>query len=95
VPQPHSKLAIVARSTVETQIPTALPDALDMGEWDRLKSDFVRGENFDFLRHHGFAIETDALTDFVMESGIDRLRARDPLTAVRRMSEIIYEVLCL
>ena len=91
VPQPHSKLSIIARSTVETQAPAALPDALDMGEWDRLKSDFVRGENFDFLRHHGFAVETDALTNFVIEQGIDRLRASDPLTAVRRMSEIIYQ----
>ena len=29
-----------------------------MGEWERLKSDFVRGEYFDFLRPHGFAGET-------------------------------------
>jgi transglutaminase-like putative cysteine protease len=90
VPQPHDRLSIVARSAVETQPPAPLPEALDMGEWDRLKSDFVRGENFDFLRHHGFAVETDALRAFVAEKGIDRLRARDPLTAVRQLSEIIY-----
>jgi transglutaminase-like putative cysteine protease len=91
VPQPHDRLNIVARSAVETQAPPPLPDALDMGEWDRLRGEFVRGENFDFLRHHGFAIETDALMSFVAEREIDHLRARDPLTAVRTLSSIIYE----
>ena len=90
VPQPHSRLNITARSAVETQAPPPLPDQLDMGEWDRLKSDFVRGENFDFLRHHGFAVETPALHDFVAELGLEQLRARDPLTAVRELSEGIY-----
>jgi transglutaminase-like putative cysteine protease len=61
-----------------------------MGEWDRLKSDFVRGENFDFLRHHGFAVETPALKAFVEELGLEQLRTRDPLSAVRELSEAIY-----
>ena len=91
VPQPHDRLNIVARSAVETQAPPPLPEALDMGEWDRLRGEFVRGENFDFLRHHGFAIETEALKAFVAEREIDHLRARDPLTAVRTLSSIIYE----
>ena len=91
VPQPHDRLSILARSAVETQAPAALPVALDTGEWDRLKSDFVRGENFDFLHHHGFAVETQALKTFVAESGIDQLRVRDPLTAVRELSTIIYQ----
>ena len=50
VPQPHDRLTIIARSAVETQPPPPLPDALDIGEWDRLRSDFVRGECFDFLQ---------------------------------------------
>lgn len=91
VPQPHDRLSIIARSAVETQAPAPLPDQLDMGEWDRLRSDFVRGENFDFLRHHGFAVETDALREFVLEREIDRLRTRDPLTALHMLSTIIYE----
>lgn len=91
VPQPHDRLNIVARSAVETQAPPPLPEALDMGEWDRLRGDFVRGENFDFLRHHGFAVETDALMSYVAEREIDHLRGRDPLTAVRTLSSIIYE----
>jgi transglutaminase-like putative cysteine protease len=91
VPQPHDRLSIIARSAVETQPPADLPQTLDMGEWDRLKSDFVRGENFDFLHHHGFAVETEALKAFVAEQQIDRLRARDPLSAVRALSELIYQ----
>ncbi|HVK43198.1 MAG TPA: transglutaminase family protein [Phenylobacterium sp.] len=90
VPQPHDRLNIVARSAVETQAPPPLPDGLDQGEWDRLRSDFVRGENFDFLTHHGFAIETDALRAYVAEHQLDELRRRDPLTAVRQLSQTIY-----
>jgi transglutaminase-like putative cysteine protease len=91
VPQPHERLTIHARSAVETQAPPALPEALDMGEWDRLRSDFVRGENFDFLRPHGFAVETDALRAFIAEKNLESLRARDPLTAVRKLCEIVYD----
>jgi transglutaminase-like putative cysteine protease len=91
VPQPHDRLNIVARSAVETQASPPLPDALDMGEWDRLRSDFVRGEHFDFLHHHGFAVETEALRAFAAERRLDELKARDPLTAVRTLSRTIYE----
>jgi transglutaminase-like putative cysteine protease len=90
VPQPHERLTIHARSAVETQPPPALPEALDMGEWDRLRSDFVRGENFDFLRQHGFAVETEALRGFLAETGLEAMRARDPLTAVRALCKTIY-----
>jgi transglutaminase-like putative cysteine protease len=91
IPQPHQRLTITARSAVETDAPPALPDRLDRGEWDRLKSDFVRGEQFDYLRPHGFAGPTEALAAFVAEKGLDELRVRDPLAAVRELSEIIYE----
>ncbi|MEO8115735.1 MAG: transglutaminase family protein [Phenylobacterium sp.] len=90
VPQPHERLTITARSAVETQAPPSLPSALDRGEWDRLKSDFVRGENFDFLRPHGFAVETEALQAFVVREGLGELRNRDPLSAVQELSKAIY-----
>lgn len=91
VPQPHDRLTLVARSAVDTQTPAPLPEALDLGEWDRLRSDFVRGENFDFLRPHGFAVETDRLRAFVEEKEIDSLRVRDPLTALLELNRILYE----
>jgi transglutaminase-like putative cysteine protease len=91
VPHPHDRLTIVARSAVETQAEAPLPDALDMGEWDRLRSDFVLGDQFDFLREHGFAVQTELLRAFAAEHEIERLRQRDPLSAVTTLSKIIYE----
>jgi transglutaminase-like putative cysteine protease len=90
VPQPHDELTIVACSAVETEAPEPLPEALDMGEWDRMKSDFVAGDCFDFLRPHGFVQETDALRAFIAERGLDELRRLDPLTAMGRLTEAIY-----
>lgn len=90
VPQPHDELTIVACSAVETEAPELLPEALDMGEWDRMKSDFVAGDCFDFLRPHGFVQETDALRAFVAERNLDELRRLDPLTAMHRLTEAIY-----
>ena len=90
VPQPHAQLTITARSAVETQPPGPPVEALDQGEWDRLRSEFVRGENFDFLHPHGFAHETEALHAFIEQKGLFRLKARDPLTAVRELSSAIY-----
>ncbi|WP_419255681.1 transglutaminase family protein [Caulobacter sp. ErkDOM-YI] len=91
VPHPHDKLTIVARSAVETESPGERPDALDMGEWDRLRSEFVRGECFDFLRMHGFVETTEALDAFVNEHSLDDLRRKDPLTAMRMLSATIYQ----
>jgi len=91
VPQPHDRLNIIARAAVETLAQGPLPEALDIGEWDRLRSDFVRGECFDFLTPHGFATPSEALTAFVVERGLDVLRRRDPLTAVRLLNTAIYE----
>ncbi|MDB5439566.1 MAG: transglutaminase [Caulobacteraceae bacterium] len=91
VPQPHDSLTIVAKSAVETMIPDPLPGSLDMGEWDRLKSDFVTGECFDFLRPHGFVTETEALHAFSEKHGWGALRFRDPLTAARALNEGIFK----
>lgn len=91
LPQPHDKLTIVARSAVETEDPAALPERLDQGEWDRLKSDFVQGEHFDFLHAHGFARPTKALNTFIQEKRLDELKLLDPLSAVRQLSQALYE----
>jgi len=93
VPQPHDRLDIVAHAAVETQAPAPLPDQLDIGEWDRLRSDFVRGEQLDFLTPHGFVEYTSALNAFVEQHGLEALRRRDPLTAVRAVSKVIHDSL--
>jgi len=91
VPHPHDKLTITARSAVETQAPPPVPDQLDQGEWDRLRSEFLRGENFDYLHPHGFARESEALRHYMADHAIDALRQRDPLTAVRELAQTIYD----
>ena len=90
VPQPHDRLAIESRAAVETEAPPPLPDQLDMGEWERMRSQFVLGECFDFLQPHGFAIQTPALAAFIEKHDLDRLRRVDPLTAVRTLCETVY-----
>jgi transglutaminase-like putative cysteine protease len=92
-PQPHERLTIVSKAAVETEPPPTLPEALDMGEWDRLRSQFVQGEWFDFLYPHGFARCTPRLAEFMRTHGLDGARLRDPLTAVRRLSGALYEAL--
>lgn len=92
VPQPHQQLTITARSAVETEVAPPLPQGLDSGEWDRLRSDFVRGDMFDFLHPHGFARPTEALSAFLHEKGLDELpREHDPLTALRELNKAVYQ----
>jgi transglutaminase-like putative cysteine protease len=90
VPQPHDFLTIQSRAAVQTEAPPELPEALDSGEWDRLRGDFIRGECFDFLRPHGYAVSTPALDAFVAAHDINELRRYDPLTAIRALSTRIY-----
>lgn len=90
VPQPHQRLRIEATSAVETGPAGDIPEALDMGEWDRMRGDFVRGECFDFLRPHGFAVQTELLAKFAEDRGLEALRQRDPLSAMRALNQVIY-----
>jgi transglutaminase-like putative cysteine protease len=90
VPQPHELLQIRATAVVETSAQIVLPETLDMGEWDRLKSDFVRGDNFDFLHPHGFATATPMLDAFIAEKGLEDLARLDPLSALNQLNSIIY-----
>jgi transglutaminase-like putative cysteine protease len=91
VPHPHDRLTIIARSAVETEHTAELPDRLDIGEWDRLRSEFVRGECFDFLRPHGFVQTTERLQAFIAQHDLEALRRQDPLTALKRLNETLYQ----
>ena len=92
-PQPHDRLTIVSRAAVETDPEPELPQSLDLGEWDRLRSEFVRGEWFDFLHPHGFAESTPMLEAFIATHALDGAHLRDPLTAIRRLSATVYGAL--
>ena len=90
VPAPHRRLNIIANSRVETQVRALLPPGLGMEEWERLDSDFVRGDCWDFLRMHGLIAETPALHDFIAKHKLDELRRHDPLTAVKELAADLY-----
>ena len=91
VPQPHQSLRIEARSAVETTARIEAPDDVDFGEWERLRSAFVRTEAFEFLQPHGYARETPALKAFVEQRDLNALKRLDPLNAVRRLNEALYQ----
>ena len=91
VPQPHDRLTITARAAVESHAPPRLPEGLDPGEWDRMRSEALRGECFDFLHPHGFARETEALRRFISDHGIEDIRRQDPLRAVLALNKAIYD----
>ena len=91
VPQPHDRLAIESRATVETEPPPPLPEKLDLGEWDRLRSEHIKGEYFDFLHPSSFVVQTPALAEFVKTHGLEDPKGQDPLTAVEGLCRILYE----
>jgi transglutaminase-like putative cysteine protease len=93
VPQPHEHLAIHAHSTVQTEPADALPNRLDLGEWDRLNSEFLRGDCFDYLHPHGFAVPTPVLEAFIQNHNLSQARADDPLSAVRMVCDTVYRAL--
>jgi transglutaminase-like putative cysteine protease len=91
VPQPHDELTIVSRACVETQPPPELPQSLDLGEWDRLKSSFTQAECFDFLQPHGFTQITPALRAFMQGKDLEASQVRDPLSRLRDLNQTIYD----
>ena len=93
VPQAHDRLSIESRAMVETEAPAPLPDQLDMGEWERLKSHFIYGDCFDFLYPHGFAAPSPVLDAFIARHDLERLRKTDPLSAMRGLNEAVYAAL--
>src|SRR4051812_32413127 len=64
VAPPHKGLTLSARTVVETSMPPALPDSLALEAWDLLADGQIRGENFEFLRPHGFAAPSEKLAAF-------------------------------
>ena len=63
IPQPHQELTITARSAVETESPDALPEALDRGEWDRLRARLQYADTEEVLAHGPSAVVADVLDE--------------------------------
>ena len=89
VPTPHAKLEIHASSAVEVEPAAELPDALAVGEWDRL--DVLRndGEYWDWLQPSHFATRTKPLETLARALKLDD-RRQDPLTMLRAVNRGIH-----
>ena len=68
----------------------SLPGALDQTEWDRLAGELVHAECWEFLQPHGFAASTAKLRAFCEAHRVADLRQLDPLTALDRLSTVLY-----
>ena len=94
IPQPHERLtdhgALGHRDRARRP---DLPDGLDRGEWDRLKTDFVRGEHFDFLHPHGSPSPTAALRRLRRrEASLEELRgSRSAQRGCATSARSVYE----
>jgi transglutaminase-like putative cysteine protease len=93
VPQAHDRLMIESTASVESSPPTPLPDALGVEEWDLLRGGAVQDRHFDFLRPHGFAQPTRALSAFIARHDLAPMAGADPLTALRVLCDRLYGAL--
>jgi len=93
VPQAHERLTIQSTASLESSPPAPVPEALGTQEWDLLRSDPVRDQNFDFLRPHGFTQPTPALAAFIAKHDLGPMDGADPLTALRVLSSRLYGAL--
>lgn len=89
IPGRHARLVITAEALVEREAMTALPSTLGPEAWHRLDVMTASGEYWDTLRPSAFARPTPLLTAFASEIGL--ARGGDPLQAVMRVSQAVYD----
>jgi transglutaminase-like putative cysteine protease len=93
VPQPHSALRIHSIASVETRRSDDLPARLAADEWGALEAARSSGQYFDFLQPHGFVVPTSSLRSFMAGRGLAAPAGPDPLSAVRALSNRLYQAL--
>jgi transglutaminase-like putative cysteine protease len=87
----HSELRIDAISVVEVKNQEPLPDATDTLEWQRYNNFNLTGEHYDLLEESDFAKSSPELRRFLSAHNLEAPRG-DPLTALRQLNGIIYDV---
>ena len=88
VPGSHTRLAVLAESTVEVEGDGELPMQTDMADWmavDQFRED---GGNWEFLAPSRFAHGASSATDLAKEFGVER-RA-DPMSLIRDLNSRMY-----
>lgn len=91
VPGSHTRLGLVAESTVEVDPQASLPDSLDVTAWRDIDAIVESGEQFEFLQPSLFASPTPFLKAFAQEIGAER--GGDPLSLVRELNARIFDAL--
>ena len=84
----HQVLEIIARSSVELQPPSPIPDALNRGAWDEIGSWKDSFGIWDFTRPSAFARPSLALDAFVDESAVEP--GVDPLESLVRLRDTLH-----
>jgi transglutaminase-like putative cysteine protease len=88
-PARHSRLTLTADALVECAMPPALPDALELDDWDAIDAIVDTAEHWESLAPSTFARPTPLLDAFRREIRIDR--SEDPLTVLRLLMAEIEE----
>ena len=91
VPGSHTRLGLVAESTVEVDASEPLPDSLDATAWRDIDALAESGEFFEFLQPSQFAAPSALLKAFASELGAER--HDDPLSLLRALNSKIFDAL--
>ena len=88
IPGGHGQLVIVAEALVEMQPHPPLPESLPPSAWEDLDSLVHAGDFWEMLLPSEFTKPTPALHE--LAASFDVRRQDDPLSAMRRLNEQIY-----
>ena len=91
VPGSHTRLGLVAESTVEVDASEPMPNGIDPTAWQDIDAIADSGEFFEFLQPSTFATPTSLLKAFANEIGAER--RDDPLTLLRELNSRIFGAL--
>jgi len=89
VPAKHNRLTITAESLVQVEAGPPLPEALDLGDWQRLDQATQTLDFWDDLAPSKFSKPTPALEEFARRVGWAERPACDPLSALRQLTTTI------
>ena len=85
----HDRLEVVSTSAVEVDPPPSLPDRLETGAWDEVRSMGNDPRWWDFTGHSPLARPSPALGEFVTELGVEP--GADPLVDVLALSAALND----
>src|SRR5208282_2640542 len=88
----HEELRIDVQAVVEISPRPEPPEAADLLEWQRYNTYNLTDEQFDLIEPSKFAKPSHALEDFTAANDLVEPKG-DPLTALRRLCNVIYDAL--